>query len=31
MIEKSNNEELKTGLEEHLDQTKNHVVRLEQV
>ena len=31
MIEKSNNEELRTGLEEHLDQTKNHVVRLEQV
>jgi ferritin-like metal-binding protein YciE len=29
MIEKSNNQELINGLEQHLDQTKNHVARLE--
>lgn len=31
MIEKSNNQELRNGLEQHLDQTKNHVARLEEV
>jgi ferritin-like metal-binding protein YciE len=31
MIEKSNNQELRNGLEQHLDQTKMHVARLEEV
>jgi ferritin-like metal-binding protein YciE len=31
MIDKATDEELRTGLSDHLDQTKNHVRRLEQV
>jgi ferritin-like metal-binding protein YciE len=31
MIGKATNPELKAGMKEHLEQTKNHVVRLEQV
>jgi ferritin-like metal-binding protein YciE len=31
MIDKASDEELRTGLSDHLDQTKNHVRRLEQV
>jgi len=30
MIKKVSNEELKTALEEHLEETKNHVTRIEQ-
>jgi ferritin-like metal-binding protein YciE len=31
MIDKTNDEELRAGFEEHLEQTRQHVVRLEQV
>ncbi|SFK85382.1 ferritin-like domain-containing protein [Methylocapsa palsarum] len=31
MVEKANDPELKTGFEEHLGQTRNHVRRIEQV
>jgi len=31
MIDKATNKELRTGFEQHLDQTKNHVKRVEEV